>query len=75
MTHRPKPITPADLQAMPDSALLRVHQFIPSIIPVHRATWYRWVADGKAPKPLAPSPNVRMWTAGGLRAALQSVAA
>jgi len=31
------------------SRLLRLHQVL-EIVPVHRATWWRWVREGRAPK-------------------------
>ncbi len=31
------------------------------LVPVSPATWWRWVADGSAPKPFKLGPNTTVW--------------
>ena len=31
------------------------------LIPVCKATWWKWVASGKAPQPIKLSPRVTVW--------------
>ena len=31
------------------------------IVPVSPATWWRWVAEGKAPAPFKIGPNTTVW--------------
>jgi predicted DNA-binding transcriptional regulator AlpA len=31
------------------------------IIPVSAATWWRWCAEGRAPKPFKLGPNTTVW--------------
>lgn len=31
------------------------------IVPVSPATWWRWVAEGKAPAPFKLGPNTTVW--------------
>jgi predicted DNA-binding transcriptional regulator AlpA len=33
------------------------------ILPIGRATWWRWVKSGKAPKPVRLSAGVTVWRA------------
>ncbi len=41
---------------------LRVSQIL-SVIPIGRSTWWKWVADGKAPKPIKLGPRTTAWKA------------
>jgi predicted DNA-binding transcriptional regulator AlpA len=41
---------------------LRVNQIL-AIIPIGRSTWWKWVADGKAPKPIKLGPRTTAWKA------------
>lgn len=34
---------------------------IPAIVQVGESTWWAWVKDGKAPKPIKLSPRVTVW--------------
>lgn len=34
---------------------------IPPLIPVSRATFWKWVATGKAPKPVKLGPKISTW--------------
>jgi predicted DNA-binding transcriptional regulator AlpA len=69
------PTQAVPFQDLPDCAPLRVHQFLGTLVPVGRSTWYRWVAEGRAPKPVALGPRVVVWTAGTLREWLRAQAA
>lgn len=45
---------------------LRLRQIIgtadrPGPVPVARATWYSWVRQGKAPKPVRLGPRTSVW--------------
>jgi prophage regulatory protein len=44
------------------SGFLRIHHVLEKI-PVGRSTWWKWVADGKAPKPIKLSPRTTAWKA------------
>jgi prophage regulatory protein len=39
---------------------LRVKHFI-QLIPVGESTWWRWVAEGKAPAPIKLGPKTTVW--------------
>lgn len=52
---------------LPDDALARVNQIVPDAVPVSHATWWRMVRDGRAPKPVRPSPGVTAWHVGSVR--------
>jgi hypothetical protein len=34
---------------------------IPAIYPVSKSTWWQWVKEGKAPKPIKLSHGVTVW--------------
>jgi predicted DNA-binding transcriptional regulator AlpA len=53
--------------ALPDSAVLRLTQFIGTIAPVSRSTWLRLVKTGYAPAPVQLSHRVVAWRVGDLR--------
>ena len=46
----------------PKFGYLRVNQIL-AIIPIGRSTWWKWVADGKAPKPIKLGPRTTAWKA------------
>jgi hypothetical protein len=41
--------------------------------PLHPATIYRGIADGRYPRPARPSPNVNRWVGRELKAAKRSI--
>lgn len=45
------------------------------LVPVSPATWWRWVADGKAPKPFKLGPNTTVWDLDQVEAFLAQQAA
>ncbi len=55
--------TSADL---PHTGYLRLPQIL-RLIPIGRSTWWRWVAEGKAPKPVKLGPKTTAWTATSIR--------
>jgi prophage regulatory protein len=59
---------PVDFDRLPDSALVRLPQIVGPLIPVSRATWWRYVKVGKAPPPVKVSDGVTAWRVGELRA-------
>ena len=40
---------------------------------VSRSTWWRWVQEGYAPKPLRPSPGVTVWRSSDLDAFMAKI--
>lgn len=53
-------------------AYLRLNQIVPGLLPVSRATWWRWVAQGQAPKPVKLSPGCTAWKAADVLEFLKS---
>ena len=45
----------------PTLYLLRLHQIVPDMVPVAASTWWRWVAEGKAPQPVKIGPRTTGW--------------
>lgn len=41
---------------------------IHAILPIGTSTWWRWVAEGKAPKGIKLSPGVTVWRAADIYA-------
>jgi predicted DNA-binding transcriptional regulator AlpA len=41
--------------------------------PLHPATIYRGIADGRYPRPTRPSPNINRWVGRELKAAKQAI--
>lgn len=52
--------------AVPSTGFLRLPQIL-SLIPVSRSTWWSWVRDGKAPKPVKLGPRITAWHAESIR--------
>ena len=50
-SRRRAPVATGDPAAIARLRLLTLRQVL-AIIPVHRATWWRWVSSGVAPKPV-----------------------
>jgi predicted DNA-binding transcriptional regulator AlpA len=62
-----------------EAGFLRIWQIIgdrrrgvPPLIPVSKATWWQWVKDGKAPKPIKLSLGVTVWRAGDIFAMVEA---
>ena len=69
-------------QNLSDSALLRLPQVvgdqkrgIAPLVPVSRSTWWQWVRDGKAPKPVRIGPRCVAWRASEIRVFLDGLKA
>lgn len=53
--------------SLPSPGYLRQSQIIPSIVPICHSTLWRWVKDGKFPKPVKLSDRVTAWRSADLR--------
>lgn len=42
------------------SGFLRINQVL-ALIPIGRSTWWKWVAEGKAPEPIKLGPRTTAW--------------
>jgi len=51
-----------------NDGFLRQAQIIPGLVPVSRATLWRWVKSGHFPAPVNLGGNVTAWTASSVRA-------
>ena len=60
-------MSPKSKVLLPDTGFLRVADVL-QFIPVSRSTWWFWVANGKAPKPIKLGPRVTAWKAEEIRA-------
>jgi predicted DNA-binding transcriptional regulator AlpA len=47
---------------------------VPGLIPVSATTWWTWVREGKAPKPLKLSPGLTVWRVEEIRAFMADLA-
>jgi hypothetical protein len=63
---------------IPEAGFMRLAQIIgnpkrglPPLIPVSRSTFYQWVREGKAPKPIRLSHGVSVWFAKDIRALIE----
>jgi predicted DNA-binding transcriptional regulator AlpA len=55
-----------------DDKLLRLKQFIPEKIPVATSTWWRWIAEGKAPPGIKIGPRTTAWRASDIDQFIES---
>lgn len=44
----------------PNSRYLRIHQVL-EIFPIGMSTWWKWVAEGKAPRGIKLGPKTTVW--------------
>ena len=51
---------------LPETGFLRISQVL-RFVPVGRSTWWRWCANGKAPKPIKLGPKTSVWKAEDVR--------
>lgn len=56
----------------PTSGFLRINQIL-ALVPVGRSTWWRWCAEGKAPKPLKLGEKTTVWKAEDIAAFLEQM--
>lgn len=54
---------------IPEIGYVRLPQIL-AVFPVCAATWWNWVRDGKAPKPVKLGPRITAWRAAEIRALL-----
>lgn len=54
-------------QEVPQSGYLRQSQLVGPILPIGASTLWRWVKDGKFPKPIKLSDRVTVWRAEDVR--------
>ena len=68
--------------AQSDAAFLRIAQIIgnpaadppiPPRIPIGRSTWWQWVRDGKAPKPVKLSVRTTAWRSADIDALIATL--
>jgi prophage regulatory protein len=57
-----------DFDQLSDHAFVRIAQIVGPLVPVSRATWWRYVRAGKAPLPVKLGAGVTAWRVGELRA-------
>lgn len=67
---------------LPYTTFLRLKQIIgdpkasppiPPMIPVGRSTWWLWVKEGKAPKPVKLGPRTTAWRADQIQEFLRNI--
>lgn len=56
---------------IPAAGYLRQAQLVGSILPIGATTLWRWVKEGKFPKPIKLSERVTVWRAEDVRAWLE----
>ncbi|RAO75799.1 helix-turn-helix transcriptional regulator [Dyella jiangningensis] len=56
------------LHDIPSTGYLRQAQLVGSILPIGATTLWRWVKEGKFPKPIKLSDRVTAWRAEDVRA-------
>lgn len=55
-------------QNIPEAGYLRQAQLVGHVLPIGASTLWRWVKDGKFPKPIKISERVTVWRAEDVRA-------
>lgn len=63
--------------ALPQEGLVRVGDFVGKgkALPIGRSTWWQWVSDGKAPKPLPKKSRLTFWDVRDIRQFIDDMAA
>lgn len=64
-----------NLDSYSNNAHLRDKQIAGPVLPVSRATLWRWSKDGKFPRPVKLGPGVTAWKVGDVRLWLEQQAA
>jgi predicted DNA-binding transcriptional regulator AlpA len=68
---------------LPAKGYLRLNQIVGDadktppilpLIPIGKSTWWRWVAEGKAPKGRKLGSKIRVWTHGEIQVLLDNLA-
>ena len=58
-------------QTLPETGFVRLSQFIPSIIPVSKSTWWQGVKEGRFPQPVKLGPRTTAWRVTDIRALIE----
>jgi predicted DNA-binding transcriptional regulator AlpA len=68
------------MNQLSETGFLRLNQIIgkpkagiPAIVPVSKTTWWAWVKEGRAPKPIKLSQGVTAWRAEDIYAFVNKV--
>lgn len=59
---------------VPHDGYMRAAQLVPHVLPISRATLFRWVKDGKFPAPVKLGEKVSAWRAQDVREWMQGKA-
>lgn len=54
-------------KTLPETGFVRLPAIL-RVIPVSRSTWWQWVKDGKAPKPVKLATRTTAWKASDIHA-------
>jgi len=57
---------------LPATGYLRIHQVL-HFIPIGKSTWWKWVAEGKAPKPIKLGIKTTAWKAQDIAAFIAEI--
>lgn len=58
--------------SLPESGFVRLPKIL-QVIPVGKSTFWKWIADGKAPKPIKLGPMTSAWRVDDIRALIASL--
>ena len=61
------------IKSLPDAGFVRLSQFIPSIIPVSKSTWWAGVKNSRYPRPVKLSTRCTAWRVEDIRALIDSM--
>jgi predicted DNA-binding transcriptional regulator AlpA len=59
------------IQTLPETGYVRLSQFIPSIIPIAKSTWWLGVREGRFPQPVKLGPMTTVWRVSDINALLE----
>jgi predicted DNA-binding transcriptional regulator AlpA len=57
---------------LPETGYLRLPQIL-RFIPIGKSTWWKWVAEGKAPKPVKLGVKTTAWKVEDIRALIREL--
>lgn len=57
----------------PDLPVLVRERAILAALPVSRATWRRWIQEGKAPKPIPLTAGISVWSESEIRQFIETI--
>lgn len=73
MQHRPPHSTTAFLRIAQIIGNPDAHPPIPALLPIGRSTWWQWVREGKAPKPVKLGKRTTAWRAADIDALIETL--